>query len=75
MNPREGLQYSTKGEIDARISALHRELAFLEQINTGCGTCQHFVAGRVCALAGHVEPPAEVKQVGCGSWLWDGVPF
>jgi hypothetical protein len=72
---REGLQYKTKIEIATRMSELRAELNFLGQINTGCGTCQHFVAGRVCELAGHVEPPAEIKKAGCPSWLWDGIPF
>jgi hypothetical protein len=75
MNPTEGLLYSTKAEIKARVLELKREISFLEQIYTGCGACQHYVAGRVCALAGNIEPPAEVKDVGCPAWKWDGVPF
>lgn len=66
--------YTTKKEIAKRIEVLRMEISFLENINTGCGSCDAF-DGRDCKRAGGVEPPPEVKLFGCPEWKWDEIPF
>lgn len=66
--------YTTKKEIAKRIEVLRMEISFLENINTGCGSCDAYT-GRGCNRAGGVEPPVDVKQQGCPEWKWDEIPF
>jgi hypothetical protein len=59
------------------INSLKRALAFAESLpeQRSCASCMHLRNGRLCALF-DTEPPAEVKQVGCGEWEMDShIPF
>lgn len=72
MNPREG---SAKAEINAWVDRLKKDAEFYSNVVAGgCTSCQNYANGG-CALAGGIQPPPEVKQSGCPSWAWDGVPF
>ncbi len=69
-------RYNTKREIALARADLERQIAFLDSIHTGCGSCQHYGGrGIGCKLAGGQEPPDDVLPVGCDSWLWDQIPF
>lgn len=53
--------------------ALRNELVRLDAITVACKTCKAWEQTG-CAKF-DATPPADVQQVGCEEWEFDGVPF
>lgn len=61
-------------QLNDRIAVLKKELAVLEGVKVECATCRHFARNGVCSLF-NAEPPVDVINAGCESWVWDEIPF
>ena len=58
------------------IAEYRKHIKELEEIKTGCKTCQEFDhnTASICKLCDEIVP-AEVITVGCEAWIFDEVPF
>ena len=63
-------------EIQVKINLARNEMKLWQEIldKKSCRDCKNWTHP-VCGLAAGIMPPAEVINVGCPSWVWDGIPF
>ncbi len=62
-----------KQELHDRIGYCQRELVFLQEVQTNCTRCKHYVNDD-CLKFGQ-KVPQEFVAVGCDEWEFDEVPF
>lgn len=63
----------TLTELNIKKEALRTMLKRLEDIETSCLQCNHYMAGKCVKF--DATPPAEFLKAGCEEWEWDGIPF
>ena len=65
-----------KKDVQMLIAEYRKHIKELEEIKTGCKTCQKFNhdTTSICKLYDEVVPP-EIITVGCEEWIFDEIPF
>lgn len=63
----------TLWELNAKRDLFRRELKRLDDIETNCHQCDHFMQGK--CLKFDAKPPPEFVAKGCEQWEWNGIPF
>lgn len=64
-------------ELEAKRQMLRRELRPLDEVTFTCMRCENFdPRTRICSVFEEVPPPEAVAtDIGCESWLFDGIPW
>lgn len=63
----------TLAELNIKKEALTAMLERLNEIETSCFQCDHFMAGKCKKF--EATPPADFLKAGCEEWEWNGIPF
>ena len=60
-------------ELRTKIDLHRKELKYLDGIQVGCQSCEHYAMPECDKW--NAAPPPDVVAAGCDEWTYDGVPF
>ena len=64
-------------ELEAKRQMLRRELRPLDEVTFTCMRCENFSpTTKICSVFSEVPPPDVIAtDIGCESWVFDGIPW